>query len=1597
MSENKNLIVLYYVTSGSKHERIYEGRPLSAKYPLKTNIKEINLELIKEILEKEKINISLIDDYRYDYKNKKGLIKINEATKIPIKQNEILYLQIHLKEERNSDIIEIEKCYNKIKFKISQIEQLKKLNQLKKKKRIDLFFLYASPIVIFKGGPKVYVESTNPINYREEIKNLVHIFNKPKYEFTCFFECGTEKKLIEALIKEPKILHISSHGKLNIKKEYSLFLEHKGELNKIPQLRLTQILKSYSNILKKINLVFASTCHSQFLGNLFLENGVKNVICIHRMTPISDKAALQFSENLYNEIIKGNTIEEAFNKAQLRIQSSNEKESFKINDCCCFNHNHLSPCPLDNKANKYKIHEKYHSKKKCECDFEECNIHKDNCELIKLIKENKDEKYFCFEKNAGNIIKICCSCLKDQIPPHSESFKFILLSKAKEDKKIKIFPYKKEGKLKKNRICYDINYNKFDDFYIVGRRVQVKEIFELIDGEKINNIHYIIIHGSEETGKKNFAQSVCVYLYERDVIANYKYFDVRQSILSCEDIKELIDTWNNSKGKFVSIIELNNKYLEKQIDMVNEILNEPSLRLPNMYYFILFTPHPEDIDSIECSINHYKTIKLEDLDSESGKNLLQNLCEYYGYSKYLANLKKVNDLVNMAGTTYKKINFLAELIGQNKNYEEIEKVIKNSDFNIIEFRQNELRKTMEKNISKIYFLLSIVENGLPLSIIELYEPKFKSIKENEDENNLIFTESDNNWYIIEESYKIDIIKLMLENKRKDYISKILKIYSRELFCFINKNRMNVCFPNSNIHYNFNSYNKNGMWKSFDTEIYKLCFEKKIDKINSIYKDKLDKDFNIKLLEKHKENIFWLIEKNTDIIKKIIFEDKNVKTKEYLYQILIMLPSAFISEKNSKIRNVLSKCIYICDKLKSDEGNLMEVRQRLNLFLESLKENPTVNFEKFNLLGDEGKAEANFIYGLKLHKKEYFEESIKFYRKIHDIEAQNKIIYAKFEIACLYYLKNKYKKAKEMLYEARKLSKESNDTFIRDKINIELAKIIEEEIFNEKREAIEQKKEEYEKYLNYVINGGHFLLAPEALNLKEEFNKKIEPDIVMLNSNPLIKKDNYSVLHSSIWAKHNNQYYILNKFSDKLARNLRIKSKVLNKDNLNEALNSKGKILVIQSDDFNEEGEIMLESDYGEGEQLPKDILEKSIIPNKIMYDVVILCFIKSGRLIDSFKGKSKYLITFDDIEYENMDFASLKKYNKLSIDFLVDFIRKTTKFNIEKSFNDSKEAFLKGAKNIIKVLNNFNLITLTLNSDKKFDKEMTIYDQKKLDGCNGKGIFFYPLIVYHIQLNILDLRTDEYTDYILHLIKLILKGNRIINIYSKNDIPKNNFNTKVMISNEVIKFLYRHQKFNKLFFIYNSKKYGNTLKDITNKIIDKNNMNNISKENTTIVSERPKSAFFVINNYDKIRKRKGNQEEDHFFDNFDKDFQYLIISKNPINSVKNYEIDTHREYNSIKSNSNNNNNHKKNKDSKYPSKNLINDNNSHSVDKEDINPNLNNNNLSKNKNYSASKKRNNDQLKIRYDPISDFTVIDHESIDSEKSDSSFSESDEDSD
>lgn len=53
-------------------------------------------------------------------------------------------------------------------------------------------------------------------------------------------------------------------------------------------------------------VVFVSSCHSQFAGEVFLNAGAKHVICIKGGEKISDKASLRFSRVFYETLFVKN-------------------------------------------------------------------------------------------------------------------------------------------------------------------------------------------------------------------------------------------------------------------------------------------------------------------------------------------------------------------------------------------------------------------------------------------------------------------------------------------------------------------------------------------------------------------------------------------------------------------------------------------------------------------------------------------------------------------------------------------------------------------------------------------------------------------------------------------------------------------------------------------------------------------------------------------------------------------------------------------------------------------------------------------------------------------------------------------------------------------------------------------------------------------------------------------------------------------------------------------------------------------------------------------------------------------------------------------
>ena len=435
------------------------------------------------------------------------------------------------------------------------------------------------------------------------------------------------------------------------------------------------------------------------------------------------------------------------------------------------------------------------------------------------------------------------------------------------------------------------------------------------------------------------------------------------------------------------------------------------------------------------------------------------------------------------------------------------------------------------------------------------------------------------------------------------------------------------------------------------------------------------------LERHKDNILNFIGNNCEYIKKNIILKAGF-SKVYLEQILLMLPSCFYFKKTCK--SIIYKCIGICKNL---DLNYF----KLSIFLISLKQElkeEDEDYKNFSLIFNENKnnkyfnestfnelkGEAYFLKGLKLEKKKAFgeaiksfEEAIKLFEKIINKEMKIRIAYANYEIGLIYFIEKKYDEAKNSLKEAQRISNENKDDFLEQRCNIDLAL----NLYKQSSDKLES-KERINNLLMKVINknvgfngqtNAITSLKREAYRLKLALNQYLEPDITILSSNPL--NNNCSVLGRGIFSHYNNQYYLLQKLNEKINSNIKIDFRLLNKnenednllgDNLFESFNKKGKILIIQSDDFTNNGEIILESKYGESELLTNNMLDNKFPVKKINYEIVILCFINSIRLKDIFKDKTNFLITFNEIDYKEFNYYSLFEYNKLSIDFLINFI-----------------------------------------------------------------------------------------------------------------------------------------------------------------------------------------------------------------------------------------------------------------------------------------------------------------------------------------------------
>ena len=1503
------LNVEYYLVYGRKHER-------QNKNPFYTSLNSeiFTLNDIKSILSNDKISDKYkynIISYKYYNEDLKGFIKIDDYKNYQMPNNNLI-IEIYFNKYINYLTLELDRFDNNITNEIKAIKKNIKLSQ--KMKQYDLIYLYASPI------------NKSPINYRKEIKDIINLFNKSGKSFNCLFECANESIFRDVLLKKTKILHISSHGEID-NEMYSLVLEEKGKSQKINYETLKKILNLNKPNLKNIDLVFVSTCHSQHLGELFFSCGVKNVIYIKGENEISNICSIKFTEYLYDGLIKGLTIKESYDKSIEKIKFDREVINYNLKSNCCCRHQHEKK----NQCYGHNMHIK-----KCDCFYDQFHIHKVNCKYHLQIKEKiKNGIKFSISPEDRGYIKICCC---DYTIDHCEYLKI----KDRIGNNVAPFKIKEKGILDKNKNACVIDFAEIKNISFIGRAKQIGAIYDIINDNSGRNKHFLILYGEKEIGKQDFAESLCVYLFERKIIEKYENIELKTEY-DFHNFKNKIANYSKyEKKKNIIIIKISYLLDEKtSFKFVNKLLDEINVDNKNLFYLIILATEKEKIESYiksdEQGENNFELINLK-IDANEGKNLLENLCRFLGCHCNYETLKRdeSENLLKLVNYQPKKIKIISNLIDKGYSYEKIKEYIESKKIN----ERKEIiitEQLMEKDISRIYFLLSFMPSGLPDSLIKLiYQNCDKIIVEEDKNNRLIYKDPDNNWNYLNDCKKeINIFFKDKKDERKQIISKCLKVYAFLLFFYIEKNKQNICFPDNNIHYIFNSYNGTGIWKSFDIEMYKYCFYEYNEKTKKEYENIINYDFD---LERHSKNIINLMMNNLDDIKELL--KNNDINKEFIEQILLMLPSCYFLKKECK--DIIIKCKYICEKLDLDYD-----AKRLFLFLNSLEIDQDIDLSHFNNLELlELKLEAKFLKFLKKKDENLFKELIKEYENLIKVtfernynitpgntmtslntdnyeKNENKIKYSftnkdnkkdikenkdnkdikekkeiineikiklvkcYYEMAGFYFLNSKknnkeINKCKGYLAKAKKIANELNNYFLMDRINIDLFlvskkfnennkinQINEENIDNKEieilDEVIHQKKYMYpynQKLQTNIIN--------EAYKLKNELSERFTPDILMLNANPL--KNDLSVLNSGIFSYHNNQYYLLEQLNEKIRRKIKIESNILNKENLQIALNKKGKILIIQSDDFTVNGEIILESDKSESQLLPNEDL-KNLLPVKIKFDILILCFVKSEKIKKFFEDKVQYLITLDDIDCYELDGEILLKYNKLCMDFIIKFIEKITEFteknenNIEESFENAKHLFINGLKD-------YRLKTKYINLTKNNNLTSCIKFEK--NKYQGKIILNNPLLNLPPKIPL----CKDYSDEILNLITLILsEENQYINIYITDDSRifeenRKKINQKTMISIELMKFFYRHQTFNNMHFINYSEKLGNSFYDIVDNVLYKE-----KKKKNIIKKNKKYSNFVLINNY----KRKELIIEKSSIN----DTQYLIMSKEKIIIIRN--------------------------------------------------------------------------------------------------------------
>ena len=249
---------------------------------------------------------------------KKDTISITSQNSFEsLSQQESSKMLLQLIKERESYKEKLRVAKREIQIRDGHIERMKSEVKIlpldMTKARLHLAFMFSSPLIRKINGK---IESIMQLDYNSEINDIVKVLSKIKSDMKFKTDVATVSNLRSTITDCPIALHFSGHGIRSTPESLGTEYYLNKDKGNILLLEDEQGMSSYffEKDLKYMiemsqttfEVVFVSSWHSQFAGEVFLNAGAKHVICIKGGEKISDKASLRFSKVFYETLFVKN-------------------------------------------------------------------------------------------------------------------------------------------------------------------------------------------------------------------------------------------------------------------------------------------------------------------------------------------------------------------------------------------------------------------------------------------------------------------------------------------------------------------------------------------------------------------------------------------------------------------------------------------------------------------------------------------------------------------------------------------------------------------------------------------------------------------------------------------------------------------------------------------------------------------------------------------------------------------------------------------------------------------------------------------------------------------------------------------------------------------------------------------------------------------------------------------------------------------------------------------------------------------------------------------------------------------------------------------